>query len=245
MQLHYHNMTDADEYKPFLSLVILCYKAETSIVSFVDKIQELFSWIRVDYELILVANYWPNQNDQTPQIVKNISLNKKNIKYVAKEKQGNMGWDLKSGLELASGRYIGFIDGDGQFPIYSLLPLIYLAKTDKYDLAKTYRVLRGDGLYRKLISKSFNFFFNTIFNTNYWDINSKPKIFKNDFYKQLNLKSNDWFIDAEIMIKANQLKATVIETPIHFIENENRASFVKFDAVIEFLKNLIKHKFNL
>lgn len=224
-------------------MVILCYRSEESISPFVEKVHALFSWVNIDYELVLVGNYWPGRNDRTPEIVQKLAASHVRTRAVTVSKQGNMGWDLKSGLAAAHGDYIGFIDGDGQFPIDSILPLIYHSLTNGYDISKTYRVVRGDGIWRVLISFVFNTLFRVLFGTRYRDVNSKPKILKRQLLESMNLKSDDWFIDAEIMIKAHRLKAKVIEIPIHFVENEQRASFVKLESIFEFLKNLYRFRF--
>ncbi len=229
---------------PALSLVILCYRSEESIIPFVEKVHALFAWVNIDYELVLVGNYWPGKNDKTPEIIREIAAKHARTRAVTLPKEGHMGWDLKTGLSAARGEHIGFIDGDGQFPIDSILPLIFHSLTNGYDLSKTYRVVRGDGAWRILISFVFNSLFRLLFGTSYRDVNSKPKILRRQLLQSMELRSNDWFIDAEIMIKAHRLKARVIEIPIHFVENEQRASFVKLDAVLEFLKNLYRFKFN-
>lgn len=227
---------------PRLSLVVLCYKSQESIIEFVQKLQELFSLLRIPYELILVGNFWPNQGDRTPEIIQKLAKDLPFVKAITLEKRGHMGWDLKSGFAKAQGHFVGFIDGDGQFPIDSLLPLIYHSYSDQYDLAKTYRVVRGDGFYRLLISTVFNFLFRLLFGTRYRDINSKPKLIRKSLLDRMQLCSDDWFIDAEIMIKAHELGARVIELPIHFVENKERASFVKVSSIWEFIKNLIKFR---
>ena len=71
------------------------------------------------------------------------------------------------------------------------------------------------------------------------DANSKPKILTREAYKKLNLTSNDWFIDAEIMINVRRYKMKFEEFPIHFYNITTRTSFVKFGAIFEFLKNLL------
>lgn len=223
---------------PDISLVILCYKSQESIIEFVRKVHELFSWTKIQYELILVGNYWPGQDDRTPQIVQKLARDFPKTRAVTLEKQGNMGWDLRTGFQLAQGNFVGFIDGDGQFPIDSLLPLIYHAGANQVDLAKTYRVVRGDGIYRLVISFLFNTLFRFLFRTPYRDVNSKPKIMRKSLLDRMELQSSDWFIDAEIMIKAHKYGARVIELPIHFVENQQRISFVKPQAILEFLRNL-------
>ena len=224
-------------------MVILCYRAGESIIPFVEKISDLLSWLHIKYEIILVANYWPGTNDSTPQIVTELTKRIPHAKTVTREKKGAMGWDLRSGLEVATGNYVGFIDGDGQFPVDSLLNPLYGALKCKSQLSKTYRVLRGDGFVRKFVSFCYNNVFRFLFHTDYQDINSKPKIIQRKFLQEMNLKSDDWFIDAEIMINAKRMGLEVTEYPIHFVENAERASFVKVDAVVEFIKNLYRVRF--
>lgn len=229
---------------PKFSLVILCYRSEESIIGFVEKVHTLLGWLHnLDYELILVGNYWSGSGDRTPEIVKKLAQDHPRTCAVTLEKKGAMGWDLKTGIEAAQGEFIGYIDGDGQFPIDTILPPLYNSLMNNYDLAKTYRVVRGDGLYRLVISTVFNSLFSLLFGTRYRDVNSKPKIIRGALLKNMELLSNDWFIDAEIMIKAHRMKLKVIELPIHFVENENRTSFIKFAALWEFVQNLYKFRF--
>ena len=99
-----------------LSVVVLCYRSEEKIISFLDKLQSILQEERIKYELVLVGNYYETQNDKTPEIIKNYSKRFENIVTVTKKKEGGMGWDAISGFDNCSGDSIAFIDGDGQFP---------------------------------------------------------------------------------------------------------------------------------
>ena len=122
-----------------LSVVVLCYHSETFVESFVDQLEKEIQSLDITYELVLVANYDKNSTDNTPQIVKEIAAKNKNLKALADEKEGGMGWDMRSGLSAASGNYIAVIDGDAQMPS-SDIPMVYhLIKAGNYDLVKTYR----------------------------------------------------------------------------------------------------------
>jgi hypothetical protein len=70
------------------------------------------------------------------------------------------------------------------------------------------------------------------------DINSKPKIFKAEAIKQMELISDDWFIDAEIMIQANRLNLKFAEISTQFEKLSARKSLVKPIAILEFLVNI-------
>ena len=154
-----------------------------------------------------------------------------------------MGWDMKSGLQVATGKTLAVIDGDGQMPSSDIIRVYQLMKTNGLGFAKTYRSKRNDGSYRRLISVIYNILFKLLFpGINAWDMNSKPKIMTREFYEKLHLESNGWFIDAEIMIIARRLKMEIgeIETTFHSIDS--RPSFVKPLAILEFLANLIWYR---
>lgn len=228
-----------------LSVVILCYHSEIFIESFVHQIIQEISDLNITYELILVANYEKNSNDKTPEIVKKIAATYQNIKELTHEKEGGMGWDMRSGLSAASGKYIAVIDGDAQMPS-SDIPMVYrLIKVGNYDLVKTYRAKRYDGIIRIILSKIYNILFSMLYSSalSLKDINSKPKIFTKVAYQQMHLRSNDWFTDAEIMIEALKYKMKICEVSTVFYKNERRSSFVGISTVFEFIYNLFYYRF--
>ncbi len=226
-----------------LSIVILCYHSGKTILPFFDKLESMLIEASIDYEIVLVANDFTDSKDQTIHIVKELAKDNPCVKTVCKIKQGMMGWDMMQGLNAATGKHICVIDGDGQFPIESVLKVYNKITKGKYDFVKTYRDQRFDGIYRSVISGVFNFLFNIIFpGLNSRDINSKPKIMTREVYSKMDLQADDWFIDAEIMINARRLKLNIAEIPIVFSANESRKSFVKFGAIVEFIYNLIVYR---
>ncbi len=228
-----------------LSVVFLCYHSETFVESFVQQLEKELDALVVNYELVLVANYDKNSNDNTPQIIKEIASRNNKIKILVEEKKGGMGWDMRSGLSAANGNYIAVIDGDAQMPC-SDIPLVYkLIKAGNYDLVKTYRATRYDGIVRIILSKTYNILFNILY-ASAWslkDINSKPKIFTKQAYQLMQLRSNDWFTDAEIMIEALNHKMKICEVSTVFYKNERRSSFVGVSTVFEFIYNLFYYRF--
>ena len=227
-----------------LSIVILCYQTGERIRDFVDKVVKLIDSVVPSWEIVLVANYLENANDITPEIVKDISFKNKNIKYVARVKEGMMGWDAISGLEKAAGKYICLIDGDEQMPPEDIVRVYRKIKNDDLDLVKTYREVRYDGLFRRFISAVYNLLFNLFFPGTYVkDVNSKPKIFKKEAYDRMRLLSDDWFLDAEMIIQAKKLRFRIGDVPTKFYKCCYRKSFVKFNTIFEFIGNLLKARF--
>ncbi len=226
------------------SLVILCYRSGEYARDFVARaIEVLDSAGMADYELILVGNYVEGVPDPTPEIVRELADDDPRIRCSAVAKKGWMGWDMRCGLEMARGRYIGVIDGDGQMPVSDVPTLYHLIRNEKLDLVKTFRVTRGDGLSRRLVSSLYNKLFHLLFpGLPARDMNSKPKILTREAYRKMQLESDDWFIDAEIMIQARRLRLRIGEIPTGFLGLTGRRSFISARALFEFLRNLARHR---
>ncbi|MFC1868788.1 glycosyltransferase family 2 protein [Thermodesulfobacteriota bacterium] len=230
---------------PELSVVILFYRAEDMARELVTQISKELSNEGIDYELVLVGNYFPNTRDSTPEILKEMAKNDPRCIVIARVKEGMMGWDMRSGLEVATGSYIAVIDGDGQMPVSDVVKVYLVLKVGKYDLVKTFRSQRFDGFYRRSISYFYNLFFRLLFRSASMlrDINSKPKIMTREAYEKMNLISNDWFTDAEIMIEALKKNLIIGEVSTIFYKNERRSTFIPVSAIFEFLANLLKYRF--
>ena len=228
---------------PEISVVILCYKSGQFARIFYKRVSDVLAKNNLDYEIVLVGNYRPNTGDKTPEVIKEIASSNPRVKAVIKEKtcpEEAMGWDMRSGLEVANGKTITVIDGDGQMPPEDIPRLFRTMKEKGLDLCKAVRKSRGDGLYRKFISRAFNLIMRILFFGIEGDINGKPKLFTRAVYDKLKLESNDWFIDAEIMIKVRKMNIRIGTIMTDFHKNPERQSFISFKANFEFVKNIIR-----
>jgi hypothetical protein len=63
-------------------------------------------------------------------------------------------------------------------------------------------------------------------------------------YKQLGLKSKDWFIDAELVLKAHAAGMRIDEVEIEFLKRQDGTSKVRMTTIWEFIKNLWKYRFH-
>ena len=227
------------------SIAVLCYRAEEEIIPFVENLHKIMSLFRFEWELLLVANFWPGTDDRTPEICQRLAERLPFVRVLAEAKEGAMGWDMHRALDACRGKYIGVIDGDGQFPVEAIFSCFAKIKSDDFDLVKTYRVQRHDSFYRRLISTVYNLLFHLLFrgSSKLRDVNSKPKIMTREAYERMTLEADDWFIDAELILNCINLNLRVYEIPVEFESLGKRKSFVKLGAILEFLKHMIEHRF--
>jgi glycosyltransferase involved in cell wall biosynthesis len=228
---------------PELSAVVLCYMAGEGVRDVLDPLRSLLDASGIDYELVLVANYWPGRDDSTPEVVRLYAEADDRIRVVAGPKQGAMGWDMRSGFAAANGRHVVVIDGDAQNPVEDVLRIYRLLAEGNFDVMKGRRAMRYDGFYRRVISFGYNVLFRILFGTwQLWDINGKPKALTRRALESMKLRSDDWFIDAEIVLESRRLGLRLGEMPVVFNENPARESFVRLSAVAEFLGNMFRRR---
>jgi glycosyltransferase involved in cell wall biosynthesis len=225
---------------PELSAVILCYRAGENVRRVAAGFHAELVASGVPFELILVANY-DDPADRTPALAAEFAAENEGVEVLMEPKQGAMGWDMRRGLEAARGSFLVVIDGDEQNPFEDVLRAYRLLVDSDADLVKGRRAERFDGPLRHLVSVVYNALFLLLFRTRgLWDINGKPKGLRRSAYEQLRLSADDWFIDAEIVLQVRDLGLKIGELPVVFHQNQARRSFVRSEAVLEFLRNMAR-----
>ncbi len=217
---------------------MLCFGAEEHASTVLTPLYDELERDGPRYELVLVANYW-SDSDRTPAVAEEFARNRPTVRTIAHPKRGAMGWDMRSGLRRARGDYVVVIDGDGQVPTHYALEAYRQLTGSGAPVVKGRRFARDDGSIRSLTSLGYNLLFRLLFGTRrIWDINGRPKGFTREAVELLHLSTDDWFTDAEIVLKAKQLGLRIHEFPVRFLRNEARRSFVGPDTVYEFLRNM-------
>jgi glycosyltransferase involved in cell wall biosynthesis len=231
---------------PELSVVALCYRSEDALRDLAEPLHSELEARDTSYELILVANFWPGQDDRTPEAAAAFAREHARVRVLAQPKQGGMGWDLRHGLELARGNCLVYLDGDGQVPPESALVVAERLRAAGADVAKGRRRPREDGSVRTLTSFGYNALFRMLFGTRgLWDINGQPKALTRAAYERLDLRTDDWFTDAEIVLKARALGLRIVEVPVHFRPRRIPGSNVGLATVWEFLVNMLRWRLGL
>ena len=91
-----------------LSIVIPVYKVEKFIVNTVDSLEIS----RDNYEIILVDDHSP---DDSPRLCDELAAKYGNIKVLHKAKNEGLSMARNSGIDIAKGEYICFVDADDKY----------------------------------------------------------------------------------------------------------------------------------
>jgi len=226
-----------------LSVVVLSYGCGEAVRTFTHALQKELESRFIEYEIILAGNYTEGKPDPTSSILRELAKENPRVIALTEPTGSPMGLNMKAGLRVARGKTVAVIDGDGQMPSHDILRVYDKLISENLDLVKTKRIQRYDGPWRRIISKIFNWAMHILFYPVVGsDINSKPKIFTREALESLHLESNEWFIDAEIMIQAYKKKFRMGEIPTEFFALDERHSFISIRAIVQFVKSMLAYR---
>lgn len=234
----------AKEDRPDLSLVLPCYNEEDVIRNTSVRLIQRFHEKHINLELVLVNN---GSSDNTEKIIDDlIDQGLPIVKETLKVNEG-YGNGILCGLRRCRGKYLGFSCADGHVRAKDTVRLYEIvANSQSPKLVKVRRRFRQDGLVRKLVSFSYNMIANLLYGgLSSIDINGNPKILSRENFDRMNIQSKDFFLDAEVIIKAKRLGLEVYELNVMAQMREvHRASAARPSTMWEFAVNLFVHRFS-
>ncbi len=222
-----------------ISLAIPLYDEEENVEVVATELIESFEAAGIEYELLLVDN---GSRDKTGELIDNLAAKNSAVRKVVVPTNQGFGWGVICGLKEAKGSLIGFMGGDRQILAQDVIKVARLSLSGDWDLSKVVRVTRHDGFQRLMVTGIYNLLFRVLFGCSRKDINGTPKIMRRSLYEKFTLESKDWFIDAEVMLKALALKASFGEVEVEFHQREKGASHVRPSAIVEFLANMFRYR---
>jgi glycosyltransferase involved in cell wall biosynthesis len=220
-----------------------CFNEEEVIGYTIPQFVAAFDKAGVNLELVAVDN---GSSDGTARILR--ELRAKGLPIVAPRVEVNQGYGfgVLTGLEHATAPWIGVIPADGQVDAEDVVRLFEAIRHVKVPtLGKVRRRFRMDGLLRKVVSVAYNVLVKVLWpKLRSIDINGSPKILPRSVFQVLDLKSKDWFLDPEMMIKSHYLGVAILEMNVFARMRGSGLSHVRASTCIEFFTNLLRFRFS-
>jgi len=222
-----------------LGLAIPFFNEDECCERVVRDLVEVLRRERVPYQLALVNN---GSTDQTPALLNGLASELDNCAVVHLQDNAGYGGGILSGMRSLKTPYLGWHWGDGQVDSKVVIAA-YRAATENPDgLAKAIRRERHDGKQRMVISAVFNRAMGLL-GAATRDVNGCPKVFSRETWGAIAPQSTDWFLDAEVVLAAEELGLTWTEVDAVMETRQSGISKVKMETVFEFLGNLGRRVF--
>lgn len=229
----------SDVVVPELSLVVPCYNEEAVIGQTAEDLLRVFAREGIELELVLVDN---GSVDDTNRVLSGLAAADPRVKPVGLAENAGYGGGVLAGLPHCRGRFVGFITADGEVDAWDVLKVYRIAASSPRPLvAKVRRRFRSSGWVRRVISILYNLGANLIFGgLGSIDLNGNPKILPRAELEAMRLASVDWFLDAEVMLKARARRLQVYELNVMAQARRAGRSHVRLRTCWEFAVNLIR-----
>ncbi|MED5374791.1 MAG: glycosyltransferase family 2 protein [Myxococcota bacterium] len=220
-----------------LSLVLPLYNEAACVDATVRDLLEALKGVGL--ELVLVNN---GSQDDTGRRINQLAVDNKKVKAFHLQDNAGYGGGIRFGLRMASGDILGWAWGDGQIAPEHVRACLNLVRREGADIAKVRRVERQDGRDRALVSAVYSQVMRRGFGLQTTDVNGCPKLMRRATYERLDLRSDDWFLDPELMLKAAELGLDVREVDATMLPRPGGSSKVNWRTVVEFNQRLLAWK---
>jgi len=201
---------DATTAAPSLSVFFPCYNEQENLTRVVTQALAVLDGLGCDYEILVVND---GSSDNTGQLADALAAQYDTIKTIHHPVNRGYGAALQSGFGAASKEFVFYTDGDGQFDIKEMPPLLDLIR--EYDIVSAYRLNRQDSLMRRINGWCWTKLVCLMFGMRIRDIDCAFKLYRREIIDDMPMLSTGALIDAEILARATRRGARIVQTGVH------------------------------
>ena len=195
-----------------ISIIIPVYNEELTVGNIIDRAKWVIQQTELKNEVVVVDDC---SFDRSLEVAK-----KHSAKIYALKQHLGKGYALRAGFAKAKGDIIVTIDSDGSHKPEELLEVLAPILEEKADLVIGSRYLNHKSVAaRKLNSfgvKLFNYFIQLLTGVVITDSQSGYRAMKREVLKNQNLKSGEYEIESEMLVKTAKKRLRITEVPISF-----------------------------
>lgn len=213
-----------------VSIVVPLFNEEENINPLVENIINAAGADSRFLEIVLVDD---GSADQTAAKAAKLAGRDKRIRLVRHECNQGLGAAIRTGLNAARGNFVLYTDADLPFD-FRLIPQLF-SLADENSVVAGYRLNRGEGGRRLILTKVYNALVWLFFGLRMRDVNFACKIFPKRFLQKTEFNSQGSFIDVEILLEARRLGFEILEHPLRYYPRTRGLSTLSRPAVILFI----------
>jgi len=234
-------MADKKE-KPEVSITIPIYNEESGIEETVINLVGVFKKEKVNYELVLVNH---GSSDNTQKILERLAKKNERLNVINLEKNLSYGGGIQYGFEHSNGDYIGFTCADEEVSAEDVFKIYDKLRHSDFDVSKSRRMDRKDGLFRKFTSFVFNSLISIRFNLRLNDINGYPIFMKRKLFPSVKTKETAYLFNLDFLRNMKGAGYKIIEIPITHHERKKGKSYMKLSRIFEMALGFIRYSLRI
>jgi glycosyltransferase involved in cell wall biosynthesis len=222
-----------------LSVVVPAYQEEATILQTLERIVEILDSLRRPYEVIVVSD---GNTDQTAARAKELRSDFVTVLDYPVNK--GKGFALRSGVSVAKGDLIAFIDGDLDIHPEGIIRFVEMITDPAIDAVVASKShpdsLVHYPLFRRLQSRTFRLLVRLLFTLDVSDTQTGLKLFRREVLDVClpHVTTDGFAFDLELLVLANDAGFRVIEGPVQLDFNFTTTTGSR--AVIDMIRELFR-----
>jgi glycosyltransferase involved in cell wall biosynthesis len=219
--------------EPLLSVIIPVFNEELTIGNVIKRVKVVLQKFGFKYEIIVVDDF---SKDRSLEL-----SNRQGVNVYSFTKHMGKGYALRAGFAKAKGDMITTIDSDGSHRPEELPSLLNPILEDKADLVIGSRYLNQNPAAAKKLNaigvRLFNFLIKVFTGVAVSDSQSGYRVMKSKILLNMSLRSGEYEIESEMLVKTARQGFRVLEVPISFEQRTYGTS--RLDPVVDGFKILL------
>jgi glycosyltransferase involved in cell wall biosynthesis len=193
-----------------ISVFFPCYNEQDNVAKVAEQAIGVLDGLHADYEILIVDD---GSSDHTAEVADRMAAANPRVRVVHHPRNRGYGAALQSGFRAATKELVFYTDGDAQFDLNELPPLLPLMK--EFDIVSCYRMDRKDTPFRKLGGWLWTKMNGMLFSLNLRDIDCAFKLYKRTIFDHITMESQGALIDTEILARAARKGYKITQRGVH------------------------------
>ncbi|MDD5774807.1 MAG: glycosyltransferase family 2 protein [Candidatus Omnitrophica bacterium] len=226
--------------KPYLSVVMPVFNEKDNIKEIIRRVSQ----VDIDKEIIIVDDA---STDGTRELLKEIKQD--GVRVLFHDKNSGKGRALRTGFKEATAEIVIVQDADLEYDPREYAKLIDPIAQGCADVVYGSRLSGGMPqrvymFWHKVGNNFLTLLTNILYNTTLSDMETGYKVFKRDVIRKIDIKSNDFTVEAEITAKIFKQRCRVYEIPISYYGRDySEGKKIRWYHGLSAIVALIKYKF--
>jgi glycosyltransferase involved in cell wall biosynthesis len=215
---------------PSVSIVFPMFNEEAYIHRAVRVARDILCGVTDDHEIVIVDD---GSTDLTGAMADELAREDQRVRVIHNDRNRKLGATLRAGFTAATKELVLYTDADLPFDLQEIGRAVRLLQYQEADFLSAYRFDRTlEGTLRTLYSFVYNLIIRIAFGLPIKDVNFSFKLFRRSLLDRIVLKSDGSFIDAELLIRARNAGAAIIQIGVDYFPRARGTSTLASPSVI-------------
>lgn len=213
-----------------------CYNEQDNVTRVTEQALRVLEDLGADYEVIIVND---GSTDRTGRIADELAAGHERVRVIHHSRNLGYGCALQSGFRAATKELVFYTDGDAQFDVSEMPPLLPLM--EDYDIVSCYRMDRQDAFGRTLGGHLWTWMNGAVFSLRLRDLDCAFKLYKREIFEHIKMESTGALIDTEILARAQRKGYRITQRGVHhYPRTAGTQTGANPRVVLHALKELLK-----